>query len=214
VNNGLCVVQLPSPPFTDYLFRTTDGGNTWAAVTPLSPNLGHADICSIPGTSWYASCGVAIGTYAINKISYSTDAGQTWIDWGGGGVGYTCIQFADNATGFAGLLSDPSNSGLTILKYSGVPTYANSFKNIIDCKVFPNPSLEKIEISFNLDSDTMISYSLFDALGKEVESTASEKISPGNHILEINKSGKLKSGIYNLNLEVNGQKIPKKIIIN
>ena len=59
------------------LFRTTDGGMTWAAV-PYSGPLHGLGLSAVPGTSLYVSAGLDIGN-SDQGSSYSRDNGQTWV---------------------------------------------------------------------------------------------------------------------------------------
>jgi hypothetical protein len=87
---------------------------------------------------------------------------------------------------------------------------ANAGKNII-ANVFPNPSVETISVSLNVDfKGKDIEYSLIDLNGKTVlhESLMSFE---GNTVL-INVS-KVKAGTYMLNILSNGTRSTQKVII-
>ncbi|MEL5993050.1 T9SS type A sorting domain-containing protein [Hymenobacter segetis] len=59
------------------LYRTTDGGATWTAVTYSGP-LHGAGLSMVPGTSQYVSTGIDFGN-GDQGSSYSRDNGQTWV---------------------------------------------------------------------------------------------------------------------------------------
>lgn len=105
------------------VYRTFDGGATWAQITPTpTGNLGRNDICSIPGTGYYASV-----DNQNQMLSYSIDNGSTWNDWGSTGIGYVCIDFANSFSGWAGSFSDATNPSIGgIWKYNGT-TFNSSF---------------------------------------------------------------------------------------
>lgn len=101
------------------MYNTTDGGANWNQITPVSPNVGRNDIVEIPGTGYYASAGAGNGN---TIISYSSDNGVTWNDWGGSGIQYLTLDFVNSTTGWAGSFSnntDPTLEG--IFKYTGSP---------------------------------------------------------------------------------------------
>ncbi|MCE3228636.1 MAG: hypothetical protein K0S32_3187 [Bacteroidetes bacterium] len=111
---GICALNNNG---TAELFNTTDGGANWTAITPLPANYGLNDISVVPGTNYLVSAGAGAGN---NVISYSTDNGMTWTDWGSVSIQYLTVDFADNVSGWAGSFSDQvtaSNGG--IWKYSG-----------------------------------------------------------------------------------------------
>jgi photosystem II stability/assembly factor-like uncharacterized protein len=106
VNNGLALVYFgPSGAGTPTLWRTNNGGATWTNVGTISPNYGYNDMCAIPGTTVYASVGAGTGN---TIMSYSTDDGTTWTDWGSIGIQYLTVDFVDYKNGWAGAFSDPS----------------------------------------------------------------------------------------------------------
>ncbi len=97
-------------------YTTTDGGATWTMIAVVDPNLGLNNMCAIPGTGTYASAGA--GTPQI--ISYSTNNGTTWTDWGSIGIQYLTVDFVNGTTGWAGGFSDPTTIGIGgIYKYTG-----------------------------------------------------------------------------------------------
>lgn len=97
-------------------YQTTDGGATWTMIAVVDPNLGQNNMCAIPGTGTYASAGA--GTPQI--ISYSSNGGTTWTDWGSIGIQYLTVDFVNGTTGWAGGFSDPTTAGIGgIYKYTG-----------------------------------------------------------------------------------------------
>ncbi|MEI8136183.1 MAG: T9SS type A sorting domain-containing protein [Bacteroidota bacterium] len=98
-------------------YNTNDGGVTWTLIPLVDPNLGLNDMSGIPGTSQFASCGAG-STNTL--ISYSTNNGVNWTTWGGSGIQYLTVDFANNTVGWAGTFSDPTTIGIGgILKYTG-----------------------------------------------------------------------------------------------
>lgn len=127
-NNGLAVTYAPSPSTVSTVYGTTDGGATWNLLPNAAndPNYGKNDICAIPGTCWFASCGAGTGNYIL---SFSMDNGATWNSWGSTGIQYLAIDFVNPSTGWAGSFSDPTNAALNgFYKFNGnvlLPASAN-----------------------------------------------------------------------------------------
>jgi hypothetical protein len=118
-NNGLAVTYAASPSTVSTVYSTTDGGATWNLLpnSANDPNYGRNDICAIPGTCWFASCGAGNGN---TILSFSMDNGATWNSWGSTGIQYLAIDFVNPSTGWAGSFSDPSNAALNgFYKYNG-----------------------------------------------------------------------------------------------
>lgn len=108
------------------VYATNDGGATWT-LTPAGndPTYGRNDVCGIPGTNLFASCGAGTGNYLL---SYSSDLGQTWNDWGSVGIQYLALDFVSPAAGWAGTFSDPANASQEgFYKYSGTLLSNNAF---------------------------------------------------------------------------------------
>lgn len=93
------------------VYNTTDGGQTWnlIASAATNPDYGRNDVCGIPGTSWFASCGAGTGNYLL---SFSTDNGNTWNNWGSTNIQYLAIDFVNPSTGWSGTFSDASSANL------------------------------------------------------------------------------------------------------
>lgn len=123
-NNGVAYAASGAGGTVFQMYNTTNGGVTWSLITPLSPNVGRNDICAIPGTNFYASVGAAATN---NIISYSTNNGVTWTNWGSTNIQYLTVDFVDDQTGWAGSFSDVANPALGgIWKYNGV-TFNSKF---------------------------------------------------------------------------------------
>lgn len=116
--NGLCMTYVGTTT-NSAVYNTTDGGQTWNLLpsTSTNPDYGRNDICGIPGTSWFASCGAGTGNYVI---SFSTDNGNTWNNWGSTNIQYLAIDMVDPQTGWAGSFSDPAVANQEgFFKFSG-----------------------------------------------------------------------------------------------
>ncbi|MDY0103610.1 MAG: C10 family peptidase [Lentimicrobium sp.] len=93
------------------VFRTSNGGQTWEAVTPSGSFLTN-DLMYVPGTeNTYVSTGAATGE---TGISYSNDGGNTWTMFGGtSSKQFLAGKFLNNTTGFVGGFNENQyNSGM------------------------------------------------------------------------------------------------------
>ena len=189
-------------------YRTTNGGVTWAAITPLDPNMGKNDITAVPGTALFASCGAA-STNTV--ISYSADNGATWTNWGGNGVQYLEIEFVSNTVGYAGGFSDPGTASLLgMFKYSGVPLGVNSVGvPVATLEMYPNPSNGLITLNLTSSKEGAV-INVMDAMGKVVYSENVKNASFEKHTLNLEHLAK---GIYSVNIVKAGETATQKIII-
>ncbi|MBK7312238.1 MAG: T9SS type A sorting domain-containing protein [Sphingobacteriaceae bacterium] len=116
--NGIAMTFAPSSTVAT-VYNTTDGGVTWNVLTGVATNAdyGRNDVCGIPGTSWFASCGAGTGN---TLLSFSTDNGNTWNNWGSTGIQYLTIDFVDPSTAWAGTFSDQTMANLEgFYKFNG-----------------------------------------------------------------------------------------------
>lgn len=99
------------------LWNTSDGGIIWGQVTPMPANIGLFDVTAVPGTGYLVSYGA--GNNSL--ISYSSDNGVTWTDWGSTDIQYVTGDFVDGNTGWAGSFdfTGPLATVTDVWKYSG-----------------------------------------------------------------------------------------------
>lgn len=102
--------------------KTTDGGETWQAVTPVG-NYFKSDMSAVPGMPGkIISTGISQNMAECGS-SYSLDYGTSWtlLD---DSIQYTMVEFYDDTTGWAGGFSlDSLIEG--IWKWIGIPVNTN-----------------------------------------------------------------------------------------
>ncbi len=98
-------------------------------------------------------------------------------------------------------------------KSSSIATVSLSeLDQVSDYSVFPNPSAGKVNITFNLLNEANVSVQLTDALGNVVYTEEASAMPAGEHAASFNGTN-LASGMYFVNLNVNGQIITKRLTI-
>jgi hypothetical protein len=83
---------------------------------------------------------------------------------------------------------------------------------INDINIYPNPATEAINIDLNLERTQNVLISIFDFLGQQVFANDYGTMNNGKQILKIN-TGNLNSGIYFVSVQVGGNKITRKIVV-
>ena len=206
--NGLCVGiggTSTSPVFN--LYSTTNGGLTWTQISSPA-NFGKNDMCVIPGAGKYASCGAGQGN---TLLSYSSDDGVTWTDWGSTGIQYLQIDFVDNATGWAGTFSAGNDNNVGgIYKYSGVTTSLKPIAEISNFNIMANPSNGIVAVTVPKVKGTL-SIDVIDALGKVVYKETTTSLVNGNSI-SLNLES-LPKGLYTVSLTNGGETTFAKIVL-
>jgi len=111
------------------------------------------------------------------------------------------------------------NSCILTLKYSGsleMKGHHNSNDNIEKTlqlnQNFPNPFNPSTIISFNIPNSTNAKVTIYDMLGREIKTLVSGYLNAGVHTVQFDGSN-LSSGIYFYELNVNGVKNIKKMIL-
>jgi hypothetical protein len=92
---------------------------------------------------------------------------------------------------------------------TGLDHLANTLEYI---KVFPNPVKERINISFSLANEAKVSITLKNNLGQNVSTLlATQQLNNGSHNYSIDNT--FASGVYFLEIDVDGRKKVEKIIL-
>lgn len=88
----------------------------------------------------------------------------------------------------------------------------NELENAIGLNIYPNPTNSSSLVEFNTQSADKVNISVIDLLGKTLEVSAID--APNGKVnYTVNKDGSLAQGIYMINIEVNGQRLSKKLIV-
>ncbi|MDR2835323.1 MAG: N-acetylmuramoyl-L-alanine amidase [Bacteroidales bacterium] len=155
----------------------------------------------------------------INKYWYSvgsSEGNNDLLDWTDNGTNLSFqnqnIILSEDDTIFVNVKSE-NNAGLfsQITTSDGIHTNIMIFSNLIDyqnLKIYPNPNFGNFYIDFGILVDNF-SYKIIDETGKIL---INKNVSLKDSIFEIKTN--LSKGIYFVNIELNGKKINKSIIID
>lgn len=193
--NGLAIKSPSTGAST--LYRTLDGGMTWAQTLFTGPFF-SSDIKYIPGTTKVVS---AAASSTGRGSSISMDEGATWLllDTAGAGTvdGYTTLEFIDSTYGWAGGFAVDQTTG-GIFKWAGtsvgITTVSNSDHNIT---VYPNPANDVVYISAEKAFTDNVNVTVMDILGNTVRS---EGYAQSRNPLQVNMQN-LPSGVYFIRVE-------------
>lgn len=193
-----------------YVLSSLNANATAVPSPPIlsSPANGATGLTSIPRLIWYTACGVT--TYAV-QIDDDQNFSSPLIHVSG--VDSTSFRFsgvadntayywrvrAENALGESGWSSERSFttgiiSGVEIIS-SPLPGEFVLYQN------YPNPFNAFTTIGFYLPTNSFVTLTVYDLLGREVAAVLAEKRFPGEHRVGFDASG-LASGIYFYRLEV------------
>jgi photosystem II stability/assembly factor-like uncharacterized protein len=165
-NNGILIATINSGD-TYTLFKTSNGGTTWAAGVPYTQPYLY-NLSYIPGTSALVGTGATELTPAPNQTfayytGLSSDNGSTWtlID----SEQKTAIDFISATTGWAGGFTDLTSTEGGIFKYTGaalgLPSVARA-----QFSVSPNPTTGMLQVAN--DNAAITDVAVYDITGKQV----------------------------------------------
>jgi hypothetical protein len=131
----------------------------------------------------------------------------------------------ENEIHIIGLLIDPTgkidNAGKATITEAVSNGYVNGsnaglYENLTNqldeiIKVYPNPASDAATIEILLQNEASVQIKLIDASGKEVSSRDYGKVN-GSWIVPVDTKN-LESGMYLIQLEINGQTISKRLIV-
>lgn len=90
----------------------------------------------------------------------------------------------------------------------------NEITKHIQLNLYPNPSNGSSNLNFVLSNDADIKVSITDVTGKLVSAESIYKLNAGNHNIVVNENNQLNAGIYIVNMDYNGTKLTRKLVIN
>jgi photosystem II stability/assembly factor-like uncharacterized protein len=182
--------------------KTTDGGSSWIEI-PINPSNFIYSIYFANLNTGYAG-----GFRYVNK---TTDGGINWTPvFDSVSRSIYSLYFTDANTGYlasdTGKVYKTSTGGeLGIQPVDpSVPVTFNLFQN------YPNPFNPSTKIKFDIPKISKVKLSVYDALGREIETLVNESLQPGTYEVNWN-AGRLSSGIYFYKLFTNDFSMVKKM---
>ncbi len=190
---------------TQHVWRTTDGGATWAAIDNGLPNLPTNTILLDPLQPNHIYVGNDLGVWL------STDAGASW----------EVYSAAAPQALLAMHLSISANRKLRVATHGlGVwqtdmaflPIGTNEPAPVISFKsIFPNPVSDLATVSFSLQKEEKIALKVLDISGKILWQAAPERLPAGEHSRPIDLKN-LPAGTYGILLETARNRAGKLVV--
>lgn len=94
-----------------------------------------------------------------------------------------------------------------------ITTGITELEKSIDLVIYPNPTPSSSTLEFTILNDQKAKISIVDIMGRVLEENMKTPDTAGHVNYTINQNGTLASGVYIVNIEVNNQRISKKLII-
>ena len=177
------------------IFTSTDCGATWISRKVIT-SATLAALAGGTGTSAYVPTPAQFTTYSVpmSAVASSTNVMFRW-------------EF------LAGTTSLGNNLYIDDINIVDATSGIESFETSVGLNIYPNPSAGKVSIDFNLSEQNNVSVTVTDMLGRTVETIPSKFYQSGETTLIIGANNTYQSGVYLVNITINGQHISKKVII-
>ena len=179
------------------VYVSADCGATWVskwthtgtALQPTSVSGQNSSSSFIPSPSEFTTY-----TVNINTVASNTNAMFRWVF-------------------YAGASSVGNNIYLDNINVYKSVTGIKNIETAISLNLYPNPSSGIANIAFTLLEKHSISVEVVDILGRVVETVPTQSYIEGESILTIANHTHYEPGIYFVNMNIDGQGISKKIIM-
>ncbi|MBC7693969.1 MAG: T9SS type A sorting domain-containing protein [Burkholderiales bacterium] len=94
-----------------------------------------------------------------------------------------------------------------------VVTGITELEKSMELSIYPNPTSSSATLDFNISEKEHAKISVIDLMGRVLEENIRTADTKGHVNYMINSNGSLASGVYIVNIDVNNQRVSKKIII-
>ena len=201
------------------LFHSTDAGASWTKIagnleqnpsgSGNGPSCRTAEIIPLGNDTLYL-VGTSVGLYGTANLDGTN---TVWKQIAPQTIGSVVVEF----------LTYRQNDGLLVVGTHGNGIYQTNISTVgdvlaLDDKqnnlnkiiLFPNPTKDKLTLSFTTQKNTNTTWTLYNETGKKVKS-GKKKLFTGSNRINLDLE-KLKSGIYFISFEIDGEIITKQII--
>ncbi len=192
---------------TDYtgVFRSTDSGVTWFAVSPIIPDTGIVTVFNVE-QDLFALAGPDGYSIDDGGLFLSTDLGFSWEQiYNGAPINYYEGFNSPVADGylFLGTESGVWRHPLSDFGISSVAQTPPSPQHEIQS--YPNPFSQSTEITFTSQAAGYVDVSVVNLLGVEVARLYSGELGAGEHSFTWSNPTGLPDGMYECLVRMNGQ---------
>ena len=177
------------------ILTSTDCGNTWLSRKVIT-SATLASAAGGTGTTPYVPTPAQFTTYAvtISAVASSTNVMFRWA-----------------------FIADPTAPGNNLfiddINIVDATAGIESIEESVGLNLYPNPSIGKVNIDFNLSAQSNVSVVVTDMLGRTVETIPSTSYQTGETTLVVGANNAYQAGVYLVNINIDGQHIAKKVII-
>ena len=217
---GIAIAQAGEGTSLVKIYKSTNTGTTWDSVTTFG-NFLPESINFVTGTGTALITGYIDSlTLFVNYTLKTTDYGSTWV---------RKRIYANNAMIIKSSLVDQNNwfigggdfssSAIVLKSTNGGGVFVSQISNTVPEKYelfqnYPNPFNPVTKIKFEIAAHSVgqTFLSVYDLLGREIETLVNEPLRPGTYEVTFD-GGNYSSGIYFYQLRVNNFIETKKLVL-
>lgn len=167
--------------------KMTRSGSTMATVTP-------------PSTTPFVPASSNFMTYTVNLTAYVANPNVRFR-----------FVFSADPTGTGGVGNNIYLDDINL--YDAAPTGIENIEEKVGLSVYPNPSSGKINLDLSLTESHEIGINVTDVLGRTIESIPAKNYGTGDLTLSVAEKKVYAPGVYIVNVEVDGKKITRKVLV-
>ena len=205
------------------LFHSLDGGQSWSKIagnleqnpsgSGNGPSCRTAAIIPFDNDTLYL-VGTTVGLFGTRELAGEN---TVWQQIGAQEFGATIVEDIKYRSSDGLLVIATFGNGIYQINLTSPNVLLSSDDNLVDnleMNIFPNPTNDKLNLSFNLNTSQDYGWLIYNELGAIVsQSRINNNYSSLNIIEEINVS-ELKAGLYFISLIVDDNVITKEFIVN
>lgn len=178
---------------------STDCGGTWANVLGVATTAQMAT-----ATGGTLATAYTPTTWALKSIAPSLISALN----GKPSVKFRFYFRVDPA------LASANNIYIDQINITGnITTNISEFEKSMALAIYPNPTAASSTLDFSINANEKATVSLVDIMGRVLEQSSVTADNNGHINHTVNASGNLSSGVYIVNIDVNNQRVSKKLII-
>ena len=206
-NDDICYATIGGTGGT-HVLKTTNGGQNWNNITGNLPNIAANSIVLRSASPRLIIVGTDIGMFQ------SSDEGTSWVSLNSGlpAVEVYDLKYKQSAGIILAATHGRGCWTFNLGAVLGTDPYAVVPSEYIISQNYPNPFNPSTKIKFALPNQGNVKISIFDAVGKVLETPVNSEFNPGTYEFTWNAS-KYSSGLYFYKLETEGFTETRKMLL-
>lgn len=194
--------------YLSHVFRTTDGGSSWQDIAGNLPAAPVNDIIVDPDLDSTLYVGSDVGVYVTNNL------GSSWAYLGDPLPNVPVTDLVLHR-GTRKLVAATYGRSMYTYDLGGVTSVSQATRvpgRLILAQNYPNPFNPSTTIAFTIPESGFVTLKLFNLLGQEIATLASQKMAAGKHHVQWNAQG-VSSGTYVYVLTAGNHSESRKLVL-